>query len=52
MSPPPLLIAEFRDPDTLLAAERLPQARIHLFDTRPLDRDVGGDARQPLAPLP
>ncbi|MDG0861696.1 2-octaprenyl-6-methoxyphenyl hydroxylase [Pelomonas aquatica] len=29
----------------LLAAERLPQARIHLFDTRPLDRDVGGDAR-------
>lgn len=29
----------------LLAAERLPQARIHLFDTRPLDRDVSGDAR-------
>lgn len=29
----------------LLAAERLPQAGIHLFDTRPLDRDVSGDAR-------
>ncbi|MCE4554006.1 FAD-dependent monooxygenase [Roseateles cellulosilyticus] len=29
----------------LLAAARLPQARIHLFDTRPLDRDVSGDAR-------
>ena len=29
----------------LLAAERLPQASIHLFDTRPLDRDVSGDAR-------
>ncbi len=29
----------------LLAAERLPQAQIHLFDTRPLDRDVSGDAR-------
>lgn len=29
----------------LLAAERLPAAQIHLFDTRPLDRDVRGDAR-------
>jgi 2-octaprenyl-6-methoxyphenol hydroxylase len=29
----------------LLAAERLPAANIHLFDTRPLDRDVSGDAR-------
>ncbi|MFT7721289.1 MAG: FAD-dependent monooxygenase [Roseateles sp.] len=29
----------------LLAAERLPRAHIHLFDTRPLDRDVGADAR-------
>ncbi|WP_457423103.1 FAD-dependent monooxygenase [Roseateles sp. P5_E7] len=29
----------------LLAAERLPAAQIHLFDTRPLDRDVSGDAR-------
>lgn len=29
----------------LLAAERLPAANIHLFDTRPLDRDIGGDAR-------
>ena len=29
----------------LLAAERLPQAQVHLFDTRPLDRDVSGDAR-------
>jgi 2-octaprenyl-6-methoxyphenol hydroxylase len=29
----------------LLAAERLPQASLHLFDTRPLDRDVSGDAR-------
>lgn len=29
----------------LLAAERLPGAAIHLFDTRPLDRDVSGDAR-------
>jgi 2-octaprenyl-6-methoxyphenol hydroxylase len=29
----------------LLAAERLPQAHIHLFDTRALDRDVSGDAR-------
>lgn len=29
----------------LLAAERLPQASIHLFDTRALDRDVSGDAR-------
>lgn len=29
----------------LLAAERLPDAHIHLFDTRPLDRDVSGDAR-------
>lgn len=29
----------------LLAAERLPEARIHLFDTRPLERDVSGDAR-------
>jgi 2-octaprenyl-6-methoxyphenol hydroxylase len=29
----------------LLAAERLPQANLHLFDTRPLDRDVSGDAR-------
>ena len=29
----------------LLAAERLPQASIHLFDTRPLERDVSGDAR-------
>lgn len=29
----------------LLGAERLPQACIHLFDTRPLDRDVSGDAR-------
>ena len=29
----------------LLAAERLPQASIHLFDTRPLDRDISGDAR-------
>ncbi len=29
----------------LLAAERLPQAQIHLFDTRPLDRDISGDAR-------
>jgi 2-octaprenyl-6-methoxyphenol hydroxylase len=29
----------------LLAAERLPAAQIHLFDTRPLDRDVSSDAR-------
>ena len=29
----------------LLAAERLPQASIHLFDTRALDRDIAGDAR-------
>ncbi len=29
----------------LLAAERLPAATIHLFDSRPLDRDVSGDAR-------
>ena len=29
----------------LLAAERLPGAHIHLFDTRPLDRDISGDAR-------
>jgi 2-octaprenyl-6-methoxyphenol hydroxylase len=29
----------------LLAAERLPAASLHLFDTRPLDRDVSGDAR-------
>jgi len=29
----------------LLAAERLPAAQIHLFDTRPLDRDISGDAR-------
>ncbi|WP_457350717.1 FAD-dependent monooxygenase [Roseateles sp. P5_D6] len=29
----------------LLAAERLAGAEIHLFDTRPLDRDVSGDAR-------
>jgi len=29
----------------LLAAERLPGSSIHLFDTRPLDRDVSGDAR-------
>ncbi|MBW8845518.1 MAG: FAD-dependent monooxygenase [Burkholderiales bacterium] len=29
----------------LLAAERLPQAQVHLFDTRPLDRDISGDAR-------
>lgn len=29
----------------LLAAERLPQAQIHLFDTRPLDRDISADAR-------
>lgn len=29
----------------LLAAERLPAAQLHLFDTRPLDRDVSGDAR-------
>lgn len=29
----------------LLAAERLPQANLHLFDTRPLDRDVSGDGR-------
>lgn len=29
----------------LLAAERLPGVGIHLFDTRPLDRDVSGDAR-------
>ncbi len=29
----------------LLAAERLPATRIHLFDTRPLDRDVSRDAR-------
>ncbi len=29
----------------LLAAERLRATDIHLFDTRPLDRDVRGDAR-------
>ncbi|RZJ10075.1 MAG: 2-octaprenyl-6-methoxyphenyl hydroxylase [Rubrivivax sp.] len=29
----------------LLAAERLPAAHVNLFDTRPLDRDVSGDAR-------
>lgn len=29
----------------LLAAERLPGTEIHLFDTRPLERDVSGDAR-------
>ncbi|MFG6429837.1 FAD-dependent monooxygenase [Roseateles sp. LYH14W] len=29
----------------LLAAERLPRANLHLFDTRPLDRDASGDAR-------
>ena len=29
----------------LLAARSLPQAEIHLFDTRPLDRDVSGDPR-------
>lgn len=29
----------------LLAAERLPAAHVHLFDTRPLDRDIRGDAR-------
>ena len=29
----------------LLAAERLPHVSIHLFDTRPLDRDVSGDGR-------
>lgn len=29
----------------LLAAERLPGAQLHLFDTRALDRDVGADAR-------
>jgi len=29
----------------LLAAERLPGTEIHLFDTRPPDRDVRGDAR-------
>ncbi|HEY0956340.1 MAG TPA: FAD-dependent monooxygenase [Roseateles sp.] len=29
----------------LLAAERLADTEIHLFDTRPLDRDVRGDAR-------
>ncbi|MFG6457475.1 FAD-dependent monooxygenase [Roseateles sp. BYS96W] len=29
----------------LLAAERLPAANIHLFDTRALDHDVSGDAR-------
>ena len=29
----------------LLAAERLGDTEIHLFDTRPLDRDVRGDAR-------
>ena len=29
----------------LLAAERLPAVNLHLFDTRPLDRDVSGDAR-------
>ncbi len=29
----------------LLAAERLPDTEIHLFDSRPLDRDVRADAR-------
>jgi 2-octaprenyl-6-methoxyphenol hydroxylase len=29
----------------LLAAERLRAPEIHLFDTRPLDRDISGDAR-------
>jgi len=29
----------------LLAARSLPQAEIHLFDARPLDRDVSGDPR-------
>jgi 2-octaprenyl-6-methoxyphenol hydroxylase len=29
----------------LLAAERLAGTEIHLYDTRPLDRDVSGDAR-------
>jgi 2-octaprenyl-6-methoxyphenol hydroxylase len=29
----------------LLAAERLPQAHITVFDARPLDKDVSGDAR-------
>lgn len=29
----------------LLAAERLRDPEIHLFDTRPLDRDISGDAR-------
>jgi 2-octaprenyl-6-methoxyphenol hydroxylase len=29
----------------LLAAQRLPQARISLFDARPLERDVSGDPR-------
>jgi len=29
----------------LLAADRLPALEIHLFDTRPLDRDIGSDAR-------
>lgn len=29
----------------LLAAQRLAHLEIHLFDTRPLDRDVSGDAR-------
>jgi 2-octaprenyl-6-methoxyphenol hydroxylase len=29
----------------LLAARRLPTARISVFDARPLDRDVGADPR-------
>jgi 2-octaprenyl-6-methoxyphenol hydroxylase len=29
----------------LLAAERLASTEIHLYDTRPLDRDIGADAR-------
>jgi 2-octaprenyl-6-methoxyphenol hydroxylase len=29
----------------LMLAERLPQVRVSLFDQRPLDRDVSGDAR-------
>jgi 2-octaprenyl-6-methoxyphenol hydroxylase len=29
----------------LLAARALPQAEVHLFDARPLDRDVSGDPR-------